>query len=702
MPRVRVSRGDYYRQWSRTHKRKHRPIESTILGLDGEGLTREGVHSYNYFAVCDNGNPVAAAETLDGTLSTRECFDTLLSLRDRYAKLTIVGFSLGYDYTHILRDLPNDKLYLLYRPEFRRNESGHLLPVIWRGYVLNYMRGRFTIARRIEGKHRDSCDSKECRGCTKGPSVTVWDIFGFFQASFVKSCLDWKVINKDEHDYLLKMKDARPTFSIEQWQEIKTYCHLECKRLAELFSRLIEAHRNVDLKLSSFFGAGSTASVLLRKLQIKQNMPIERDLPPEVLKAAQFAFFGGRFEVSRVGPYTGKVYSYDIASAYPYQIVQLPCLACGRWRHVKGARLRDNIKDSRFALVRYSVHGARTTNSTSDMAWGPLPFRCADVSGVGPLDSILDDGSIVYPASSGGGWTYRDEYLVAAEHWPVKAHEAWIYETSCDHRPFESLAQLYVERCRIGKEGPGIVLKLALNSCYGKLAQSIGQAQYRCSLWAGAITSGCRAQLLQLIAQKPLSILSVATDGIVSIEPLDLPEPVDTGTVEGARQYGKPGLGAWEAKEIDGGIMLIRPGIVFSLAGVLEQTRARGVGKSTLERHKEAVMKSWRENGPKDVIFNHTIFRGAKSCIHPNRGGFSRSPEYGQWTNRQTIITYNPEPKRPYDTQSDGRLSTWAFSKSKTSAAYDREIIPADIAALIANREVNLEQPDIEELDNEF
>jgi hypothetical protein len=708
--RIRPLRADYYREWRKANPNyrppKHAPDPRLVLAIDGEGLTRDGHHTYNYMAICLNGDPIASVESLGETgLTSVQCLDTILEVLT-HAHKTVVGFSLGYDYTHVFRDLPNDKLYRLYRPEMRRTSQGYLKPVVWNGYALNYMRGRLSVSKMLRGKHRETCKLEDCRGCVKGPAVTIWDIFGFYQGSFIKACLDWKVITPAEHKLLTEMKDGRSTFKEDDWKRIKDYCHLECGKLSDLFVRLRDAHDNVGLKLRSYFGAGSTASVLLKKQGAKSYLPRQENTPEAVLNAATYAFFGGRFEISRVGPYKKKVYSYDIASAYPYQIVQLPCLACGRWRRVSGKGTHTAVSNSRFALVRYSVHSERCKDNVSKTPWGPLPFRCSDVANVGPNDSILDDGSIVYPAASGGGWTYRNEYLIAAEHWKVKAHEAWIYETACEHEPFKELASLYLERLRLGKEGPGIVLKLALNSCYGKLAQSVGNAIYQCSLFAGAITSDTRAQLLSLIAQKPDDILSVATDGLVAMSRLSLPNPVDTGTAEVAKSFGKVALGAWEEKEITGGVMLIRPGICFAINPQKEdgekETRARGIGKTTLERHKQAVLDSWYKNGPKPVTFEHTVFRGAKSCIHPKGEGYSRSEDYGQWCKRKTVIDYNPEPKRPYHTQPDGRLSTWSFPQSFTSAAYDKLVIPQEVRAIIEARNIDSEQPDREELDDIF
>src|SRR5262249_46056518 len=151
--------------------------------------------------------------------------------------------------------------------------------------------------------------------------------------------------------------------------------------------------------------------------------------------------------------------------------------------------------------------------------WGPFPFR----------DEI---GSIVYPRSSGGGWLWGDEFFAGEALFPhAEFVEAWVYDCSCTCKPFAAIPGYYRERVKIGKEGPGIVIKLGCNSCYGKIAQSLGgEGPFTSWMWAGLITSGTRAMILRALGahKNPANLLMVATDGICTRERLDLPKPRDT------------------------------------------------------------------------------------------------------------------------------------------------------------------------------
>jgi len=709
--RVRASRSAYYKQWrekNRQHvkeyKKEHPDAKppTMIVGVDSEGLTLEdGRHICRYLAAWTDSECVSEVENEDG-LRPEQVFEFLFAVKRYHDDSILVGFSLGYDYTKWFEGLPTDVIFHLVRPETRRGKHG-AKPVRWGRYLLNYLRGKFTVTRLISGAHRRQCDG-ECEGCKHGESVTIWDVWGFYQGSFIDACMKWAVIDAEEYAELKRMKDARSTFSEAQWEEVKAYCGKECRKLAWLVDKLRKAHIEAELPLKSYYGAGSTASVLLNKMNVKPHMPQE-EYSDELKLAIASAFFGGRFEIARIGPLRETCYSYDIASAYPYQLYQLPCMACGKWTHVKD-KVNQAVEKARYAIVRYTLpycEAIKTNGTSSCFQWGPFPLRTAGID-------EIDDGCIVYPVTSGGGWVYRAEYLAARDHWPnIEAKEAWIYETDCGHTPFIDIAKVYAERLRWGKDGPGIVLKLGPNSCYGKIAQSIGdKPPFQCFVWAGMITSGCRAQLIELMRQDREAILMTATDGIVSRRKLSTPIPIDTGTFDAAKRYGKEALGAWEAKVMSEGVHMIRPGIAFPLKGKEEETKARGVGKAVLTKHRELVMQSWAEHGPKALTLTSTIFRGMKSATSYVQGqGYKRAAQYGQWVPRTQAVSYLPEPKRPFIVDDDGVLHTWAFNQEVISAPYARILgvddePTSEVLALKELANILSEQPDREDSIDEF
>jgi hypothetical protein len=447
------------------------------------------------------------------------------------------------------------------------------------------------------------------------------------------------------------MKDKRDVFYKLKPQEIEEYCKEECHFLARLTRRLLTAHDEAGLTLKSYYGAGSTASVFLERIGAKEQ---RGEIPESMRQPVASAFFGGRFENSVIGPVYGRVFNYDISSAYPYAATFLPCLLCGTWRH--DSRVDSQIiGDSTLALIRWTIP------EIIRVPWGTLPVRSKD-------------GTIAFPLAGKGGWVWKDEFLSAQRFNPaLEAVEAWTYHTTCDHRPFKDVPQYYRERCRLGKEGPGIVLKLGTNSIYGKLAQSQGvNPPYQSWVWAGNITSATRAQLLDSLvcASDPANVLMFATDGVWSREPLDLPKPRATGTDD----TGKP-LGGWEKKEFENGVFCVRPGIYFPINPTkdqLKEVRARGLGKKVLYEQWPKIIAAWEAGRSGIEVTGLARFVGAKSAIsHGANSGYKRSANYGEWIEHKIEVSFNPLPKRK-SIRKDGRLEPWG--------RFDWESLPYDAA----------------------
>jgi hypothetical protein len=653
--------------YNRAHPRPN-PVER-IIGIDGEGQTdATGAHYYTYLAAADEeGETWECVGTGDGgRVTTEQAFEFLLGLPNR---ALIFGFAFLYDLTKWFEDLPDRSIYLLMHEKRRlRLVDGKVIyrAVRWRGYSLNFMNRRFSLARR---------EFDQERGCWRtGARRTLWDIFAFFQSKFVKALADWQIGTEEERAQLSGMKDRRGGEAWQDGEEVRAYCRAECAKLALLGRQLIVAHEDADLKLTSYFGAGSTASVLLKSFGVRE---LRGEIPEAMREAIACAFFGGRFENSCIGPVRRRAFNDDISSAYPYHSTFLPCLLHGKWRRVRKVAERD-LERARLALVHWRIRSHR-----KDDPWGVLPVRKAD-------------GTIAFPLEAPqGGWTWREEFLAARAYNPaVEATEAWVYETGCDCRPFGRLPWYYLERCRIGKEGRGIVFKLGPNSVYGKLAQSKGvNPPYQSWVWAGNITSGCRAQLLEGLkaARDPANVLMFATDGIWSTEKLQLPAPRDTGT----ESTGKP-LGGWETKEFPRGVFCVRPGIYFPLEPTedeLEKVRARGLGRKVLYENWESIARFYEEGYEAVEIEGAARFVGARSGITWSpRGGCRRSPHYGRWVPYAVRVGFDPRPKRSH-ALADGTLVPWA-SFNWPSMPYEEATKSPEASLLALATQMIEEQPD--------
>jgi hypothetical protein len=687
--RRKASKAEKRKRPDRERDRPEKDVQ--YIGVDGEGIGRQE-HKYVLLSaaveVSEGHERTWWVEDYDG-LSTADCLDFLLWLP---AKAKVFGYSFNYDLTKILADLPDDKLYILFRPELRQRAGKEAvkgpIPVKWGGYRLNLQGTKFTVSK--GGRHR-----------------VVWDVFKFYGCKFVQALKDWKVGGKDDLVEMGAMKDQRATLDLLAQtyagrMRIRRYCLDECRKMAELAHKLVASHEAVGLKLKSYFGAGSSGAAMLNAMGIKERMA---PFPKYLKEAVAAAFFGGRFENSMIGAVNQPVWNRDLSSAYPYHIMFLPCLQHGKWRKVTN---RNEIEGSTCALVRYALGDSKIRGVSKD--WGPLPFRD-------------NDGNICYPIESGGGWVWGDEYRQAERLWPhVHFLEAWVYHTNCDCKPFEKIAEYYCERCRIGKEGPGIVIKLGCNSCYGKIAQSVGNGLFNSWIWAGLITSGCRAQVLEMLGRHRdwANLLMIATDGIYTLEDFPAAEPRDTGSGHPIKDEStgktacKP-LGGWETKRIDKGVFVARPGIYFPLnptADELKDVRGRGVGKGVVYENWQKIVWAWSEHGATRTIqvANVSRFCGAKTSIsrsgkpgqytYRRADGAEGAPAYGEWISRNVDMSFNPMPKRG-SVDVYGKLALRRMPRDMTSVPYKRAMRSADAMLMKAAEQEALEQPDADLADYE-
>lgn len=557
------------------------------IGVDGEGLGR-APHRY-YLLACSDGD---AIERRKG-LRTIACLNFLLKLGTR--DVNVAGYFLSYDWTMILRDLPNDSIHSLLRPELRarpKDEGGGFTRIKWKGFRLHYLAGAMWIRK----------DDRR---------VTVWDLGKYSQGPFVDALKEWDLA-ADVRDQIARMKKRRSAFSWRDRKQIKAYCLSECRALAELAEKIRDAHDDAGIKPRAWHGPGSTAGALLKRERI--NEKLGPPLPPEVRRAAQIAYVGGRAEISCNGRIDRPVYELDIASAYPDQASRLPCLEHGRWGKTRSVRA---MRAATTAIVCGDIDRVRSD-------WGPLPVR-------------LESGAIVYPCAGARGYWYRDEWDLSVRAFKgLRFDHAYVYYTDCDCRPFGFIPELFAHRLAIGKKtGAGRVIKLALNSVYGKLAQRVGPAQYASWVWAGLITSGTRARLLEhLVAHDRFdSVLMMATDGIYTTEKI----AVDL----------TPRLGGWERVEHPGGLTLVRPGIYWTPDGVL---RARGLGRDNAQAALEVFGSALASGEQRVQLPDRTVFGGARLMIRRSPAGvYTRSERYGQWHPIPTRVSLAPGPKRAHD-----------------------------------------------------
>lgn len=474
---------------SRTDRRNTTPRQ--LLCIDGEGCddSATGRQNYNLLA-CAGDNNFADHITAE-RLTTEQCLQFILSLPKG---ALIFGYAFRYDAAKICEDLPYHTLKRLhekgrarYAPNGRRGNRYHL----------SYLPGR----RLSVTLNRD-----------KKTTRSIYDIFGFFQQSFVASLKQWNIGTQEERDSIQSMKDQRSAFQAADFRAVLEYCYHECRLGVQLMHQFMDACKEAGLIPRHYWGAGAIAATAMDKLEISKYLA----QPPEYAEIPlSCAYHGGRTEIAQSGRFLN-VHRYDIRSAYPDMIRYLPCLT-----HMDIELTCDY--DPNVLAIWYLEW------KDIENLWPPFPVR--------------DKKGGVHWPTGGKGWYWSIEanYPIQLFGDKIKVHLGIKFTPGCDEKPFGRVDEWYEVRRVWNTTNPGAakVMKLALNSLYGKTAQTIGWAKdgtppkYHSLIWAGMTTANCRAKIYRAIQQRPESVISCATDGLITTEPLN----VDTGDKLGQWEY---------------------------------------------------------------------------------------------------------------------------------------------------------------------
>jgi DNA polymerase type B, organellar and viral len=558
-------------------------------------------------------------------LSAWECLSFLADLDPQYI---YVSYFFDYDITMIIRTLPEERARRLLYPHLRTLPGQHYAAPLdltapdGEKYQIDYLPHKEFKVRRPGSKW-----------------IVISDTGQFFQGSFLSTLRKWNIGTPEEQEMIRAGKEKRATFGVFN-EETRAYNALECVLLEELMTQFRAVCEETGYVPKKWQGPGYLASAMLAKHGVprRDDIPILRNDAFRAL--AQAAYYGGRFETTVAGPIRRRVFQYDINGAYVSLLRGLPCLIHGSWRRVR--------------------------NRPGGGIWfGKVHFTHPRTGRLYHLPVRLKNGNIQYPREATG--VYWNVELEAAEAAGTRIEftEGWVYEPACDCRWFDFTDDYYAERLRLGKSAKGYVLKLAGNSIYGKLAQSIGYAPYANPVWAGLITAGCRAMLIRAYAQAPEDTYMLATDGLFTGKSLDV-------KISSA-------LGDWEETIHEHGIFIVQPGIYF--AG--DEPKSRGVERGRISDMRPAFEQQWAAfSGSRGV--DHTVgipvdnFITAKQALQRNKWKLA-----GTWEQADREVSFWWVTKRAnglVDWEPDAGLSEMCRTRPPDvppgfeSFAYDRII----------------------------
>lgn len=533
-----------------------------FIGVDGEGYTLlDGSHRYTILSV--------GTETLSDPVGDQLRFGPICEFLWKQflfnPTTTFIGFYLGYDFTQWFRTLPESRGYYLLHKEgirtrLRRDSNSNPIPfpVRWNDWEFDILSNN-----RFKLRHRDS-----------ESWMYVCDTGSYFQTSFLNvinpTRWDGKAVcTQAEYVIIQEGKASRseilsPQQWVLQYPSTIRYNLLENAILCRAMDRMASglSREGVRLQRDQWFGPGQAAQKWLKKISLIPGRTVVDTTPREVLEAARASYYGGWFEIFAHGHLSGKTHEYDINSAYPMAMTTLPCLVHSQWHP-------GNVGN--WVLVNAIISG-------SDPVIGVMPCR-------------RKDGTIARPHLT-EGWYWKHEIDASQQAGlidQVNILESYSLLCSCTScNPLaRQIPDIYNRRLEAGKDTPhGKSLKLIYNSCYGKMAQSIGNPQYANPIYASLITAYCRTRILQAIATHPTktqSLVMVATDGIYFREP-------HPGLPVHPEQ-----LGAWDHKTKHD-MTLFMPGVYWDnqtrdklALGESPTLKSRGVNSNDLSQNIEKI-----------------------------------------------------------------------------------------------------------------
>ena len=616
-----AGKSDTSRRYAKEHRKLAKRVKSLeqkfFVGCDGEGCGVDSLGRQNYMLLRIGKNELFTGKPL----TTLECLDFICNAeRDDL----LVGFSFGYDVTMILRDLPPSQQKRLFEP--KQFAQGKSVFVWYKNFDIDYLPRQYLRVRRV--KQTRTPEGREVRTAVKNSTRTIYETFGFFQCSFLKAINNFEIGTINERERIAVNKAARSSFETID-AEVRAYCALECDFLAQLMERLRQYCFAAGIVPRTWNGAGKLAMALHGNHKTLETKAVKEIVPAGVLEMASAAYYGGRFEITRTGMLNQKVYEYDIRSAYPDAMRHLPCLEHGTWREASGKEIRAH-KDIYVAQVSFKCEPV-------DNGYGQL--------GGFPVRS--KEGNLFWPLRGNGVYWNCEIDSARKLGFNVRLRKGWLYERHCTCQPFTWVRELYDYRKKIGSQGAGYPIKLAINSLYGKLAQRIGNPKYANLVWAGLITAITRSKLNDAIAAAGKGdIVMLATDGVYSLSPI----PLHVGDE----------LGDFESQIFDG-LFIVQPGLYWSPTKRKRKSRglsARFFEQPGLTDSFEQQFADWQAQERAGltpdfpaISVNVHNFIGLKIALARGK------PETaGQWRDETRQISFDYRAKRQSHKQQNGAV----------------------------------------------
>jgi len=452
-----------------------------VIAIDTETFATNG----NLICLCNSENNNVLYGTVDKQPTIEDYFNYLSELQNHKRNVCFFAYNLKFDASIILKSL-NIDVEKFYEEEFELYFEEYDLKV-------KYL-------------------NKKCLTLTRDKTnVNIFDALQYFIGAGENGSSSLDAVAKaylgeqKKYEGKYKNKVFPDDIETEELIEIVKYCIKDCDLTKKLMDIWIEAFKNnFGFYPTKFYSAGFI-SVLVLKTTLNE-FPTFRFIPYAVQDLAYRSYFGGRFEITSRG-YMENIYHYDIKSAYPHAMAELPDFKRGKWKKIN--TLREFIEN------KNNVGFYKILVDVNEKSIAPFMFRD-------------DAGQVTNPRGTFITNVTGYELAKAVDYYDIKIKNMigfCFIPDNQDETEFNKLIkQMYDTRMKQTNEGQKYVYKVIINSIYGKTAQSRPEPKGLFNpVLCASITGHTRARLLDIAKDNKDDIIMFATDGIFSRKKLNLP-----------------------------------------------------------------------------------------------------------------------------------------------------------------------------------
>lgn len=371
---------------------------------------------------CGPDPQTGAGEDLE-TLNTDRILTELT--RHQFRHGVGVWYNIGFDADVIFSDLPESNLHEL-RYENRTEYDG---------YEISYLPGKALTIRRDKQVYEH------------------YDVSQILPGGLDSVAADW--IDKGKLPDVDTSRFGEAEYVRDNFSTIREYAARDAAVTRDVWEAFVEvAEGDLGVPCGKPYSTGYLAADYIRsRLNAKPGWGLNK-----TQSMAWESYHGGRFEVAERGD-VGDVVVPDINSAYPAVMSDLPDPSTLTWEIVAKPDIQE-VRDADYGFIDVTVSTDKTRR------WQPF--------------AVKHNNAVRYPSLTDTRLTVlREVFLFAVESdllTEYEIHEASLgHNTEITRKPFSWVSDLYETRKSWesdGRDKPARVLKIILNSMYGKMCQT--------------------------------------------------------------------------------------------------------------------------------------------------------------------------------------------------------------------------------------